>query len=217
MRSAFVTLLVAAAVAGAALGGGWVLEAAALPPPARADRIAADAAAWLLRYRVSSSTYHLGRRSGTALCRHGWFPTREGRLGRGSLLLLDGRTELLSLGGPPRVLGPRLPGDLPVRLALALGGCTADLGDELAGAAQNNRLPRVERAYVADRPAIALRLPRAGRARLTLYVSAASYRPVAVSASFGRHSGSARIRLVHASPALLARLSWSAPSVEGYR
>jgi hypothetical protein len=206
VRRALLSVAVGVAGAAAVVAAGWSLQTAALPPPARGDRVAADAAAWLLRYRLLDDTFHVDGRTANGLCLHGWFPRMDGRLAPGSLLALRPGPRLLALGDRIRILsGHPLPG-LPARLAFALG-CTSELGKPLAEAAQTDTRLRAERSYAAARPAIALRLPRRHDERVTIYVSARSYRPVAAAATLAGLAGTARIRLTKVTPALMAELS----------
>ncbi len=217
VRGVLVTLCVGLLAAGAALGAGWAVLAAALPPPARGDRVAADAAAWLLRFRVTRSTFELNGARQSAYCLHTWFPRRStGTLARGTLLRLDAGGRLLQNGGAVWAEGPVAAG--PQRLdllELELAGCPDVLGTRVAAAAQTADGIRVERAFAAGQPALALRLPtlydRAGRHRFvldraTLYVSARTFKPLLVKASLGPWTGSGRIHLTRATPALLAAL-----------
>lgn len=217
MRSAIVTLVVGVLGAGAFLGGGLALQAAALPPAAQSARVAADAASWLLRYRLSWSSFHVDGRHVTGFCLHTWFPRRTGKLARGTILRLSDGLELLQNGGPiwKTAGGPVQPRHLP-ELELQLAGCPADLGQRVAAAAQAGGDLQMERTFVAGQPALGLRLPirheRVGKHRyilnrIELYVSAQTYKPLAIKASLGRFSGAGEIRLATATPALLHRLT----------
>jgi hypothetical protein len=219
VRSIAVTVAVALSAAGAALAGGFAVQAAVLPHAARGDRVAADAAAWLLRYRVTAASLAVvGSQRASSYCLHTWLPRPDGRLARSTLLLLASGVRIVQNDGPIRVDGSRAPepAHLPM-LQFELAGCSAVLGTRAATAAVAGGV-RVTRAFASGRPALALHLPtlrhpsgRYGivRDRVTLYVDPRTYRPVAVAASLGRLRGISRIRLTRATPGLLRRLESS--------
>ena len=118
MRSVGIPLLVALALAAAALGLAWSVEAVVLPPPARGDLAAAAALAVLQHQRGADSTLLLGR-GGTldATCMQGRFPRRGTllRLSNGARVLDYANAHLttqdmtdLELAGCPHVLGARV-------------------------------------------------------------------------------------------------------------
>ncbi|HWX09016.1 MAG TPA: hypothetical protein VNY33_03470, partial [Gaiellaceae bacterium] len=86
MRSALVTLLVAAAIGAAVFGVSWTVQAAALPAPERADLIAAHADSWLARYRFVESSFAVnGAPAIHGGCLQGWFPLSQGRSDTGTV------------------------------------------------------------------------------------------------------------------------------------
>jgi hypothetical protein len=175
--------------------------------------VAADAASWLSRYRIVGASLRIDGRRESSLCLHSWFPRKDGTLARGELLRLGNGTVIAETGG--RVWadgsGAVLPRHAPFLFELA--GCTSALGARAATAAVDGGT-RIASGFVGGRPALALRLPnRSDRLgarrrvpdRVTLYVTPRTYRPLAVSASLGSEQGFARLRLVRATPGLLAR------------
>lgn len=216
MRGLAVTVVVALAACGAALAGGWGVQTALLPRAEHGDRIAADASALLLRYRVTASSITVGGRREEGLCLHAWFPRRNGTLGRGTLLLLENGDRIAADEGGVEVEGPRRlePRSLRV-LLLELAGCPGVVGGRTAAAAISGGV-RVTRAFAGGQPALGLQLPtqvdrlrrhRLVRDQLTLYVSPRTYHPLAVAASLGSLEGVARVHLLKATPALLARFA----------
>jgi hypothetical protein len=201
-----VTLLAAAAVGAAVLGVGWTVQAAALPAPERADLIAARTASWLSRYRFVESAFSVGGGPAVhAQCMQGWFSAGRRGLQPGSVLhfgrsaavvALEGRTlEVLGMAHRER---PRL-----AVVQLELAGCPRLLARTIAAALQSPPGIRIERATVAERPAIAFTVT-VKRGRLEVYVTPRTYRPIALSLTAGRFTGRSRIRLTRLTPALLA-------------
>jgi hypothetical protein len=215
VRGLLVSVTVALAMCGAALGAGWGVQTAVLPRAAHGSRVAADAAAWLLRYRLVESSLVTGGRRESGFCLRGWFPRPDGRLARGGLLVVDG-LRVADNGGGARLEGTqaKVRAHVPEFL-LEAAGCPGVVGAQAAAAAVDGGI-QVTRAFAGGEAALALHLPsklhRLGRRRflrdrLTLYVNPRTYRPVAVAASLGQLHGVARIRLVRATPALLARFA----------
>jgi hypothetical protein len=225
VRGLAASVVVALSICGAALGAGWMIPAGVLPPPARAERVAADAAAWLLRYRVVESSLRVEGRRVSGLCMRSWFGSRDGMLARGVLLVLGDGTRILDAGGAERMTHP--PGVKPWHspiLLLRLAGCPGIVGKRLAADAVDGTVTE-SRAFAAGQPALALRLrahrDRVGRARLrdrlTVYVGARRYQPLAVVASLGDRSGTSRIRVVRAGASLLERFEATTPRMLGTR
>jgi hypothetical protein len=214
VRGLAVSVVVALAICGAALGVGWAAQARVLPRSPRASHVAADAASWLLRHRVVEASFRVdGGRSERSLCLHSWFPRTDGTVARGALVLLGSGRRIADNGGSVRVAGFRgaRPEYLPLLLELA--GCPSVLGARAATAATDGGI-EIARAFAAGRPVLTLRLPaesdRIGPRtrvadRVTLYVAVRTYRPLAVSVSLGTIRGVARIRALRATPGLLAR------------
>lgn len=205
MRRTLTSAAVALAGAAAVTAGGWALQAAALPPPAHADRVAADASAWLHDYRLVVDTFHVDHRRLTGACLRGWFPSPEGAKTRMSLLSV-GPGKIFRLPGGRRVStqAGELVRSAPVGL-MALAGCSAKLSAVLAAAAQYDRDLRVERSYAANRPTLALKLDRRRDERLTLYVSPKTYLPIVAIVERDGHTATARLYLNRITPRLLSR------------
>jgi hypothetical protein len=223
VRGLAASVIVALSICGVALGAGWVIQTGVLPPPARAERVAANAAAWLLRYRVVESSLRVEGRRVSGLCLRGWFDSRDGLLARGVLLVLGDGTRILDNGGAERMSNP--PGVKPWHsptLLLVLAGCPGIVGKRLASDAVDGTVTE-SRAFAAGRPALALHVPperdhvrgKHVRDRLTVYVSARGYRPLAVVASLGDLSGSARVRVVRTGASLLERFETQSPRMLG--
>ena len=204
MRSKVVTVLVAGAVAAIVLGLGWLVQSAFLPAPARADVIAADASTWLSRYRLTESTLKIGNYpSSHATCVEGWFPAPGGGIAPGTVLRFDrsriveirGRTTQVPAAGA--LTRPRV-----TVLRVALAGCPRILARRIAGRIDSGAKLRIERASVADRPALALPISLHGL-QLRVYLTPLTHRPIAVSADADGLVGESRIRLTTLTPSLL--------------
>jgi hypothetical protein len=205
VRSALVTLLVAAAVGAAVLGAGWTVQAAVLPAPDRADLIVARAAKWLSGYRFVESVFAVGgHRAVRARCLQTWVPAKRGGSRRGTVLHF-GRTGTIVApeGGALQVLGVAHGEPWPLAAAqLELAGCPRLLSHVIEAYTQSLPDIRVKRITVADRPAIGFGLPLES-GRMEIYVTPRTYRPIALSLTAGRHSGHSLIRLTQLTPALL--------------
>jgi hypothetical protein len=204
LTSAAVAFVGAAAVA----AGGWALQATALPPPEHADRIAADASAWLHDYRLVVDVFHLDHRRLKGVCLRGWFPGPGRTKSRESLLSL-GAGRIFRFRSGREVAHRDRDRDGQYRGLLALAGCSAKLSSVLAAAAQSGHALRIERGYAANQPAIALRVGRTRHERLTLYVSPRTYRPIVAIVERGGDTATARLYLNRVTPRLLAR--WRLP------
>jgi hypothetical protein len=207
VRSALVTLLVAAAVGAAALGTGWTVQAASLPAPERGALVVARASTWLSRYRLVDSEFAVGGRPPVhAQCLEGWFPPgRTAGARRGTMLHFGRHGTVAALEGRKlAVLGMARPEAPQLALAqLELGGCSRLLSHAIETDLQSLRRIRVERATVADRPALRFVVPlKLGR--IVMYVTPRTYRPIALSLTLGALHGRSLLRLTRATPALLA-------------
>jgi hypothetical protein len=206
VRSALVTLLVAAAVAVSVLASGWAAQVAALPTPERADLIAAHAASWLSRYRFVESAFSVGGAPAShAQCLEGWFPAGRRGTEHGMLLHFGRDATVVALEGH-RLEELGVPGGERPQLAvvqLELAGCPRLLARRIAAALNSRPGVRIERASVADRPAIAIRVP-VKRGRMVVWVTPRTYRPIALSLTLSRFTGHSRIHLTRLTPALLA-------------
>ena len=196
MRRAFVSVATAfAGVAGVAASC-WALQAAALPPPKPAARVAADASVWFQEYRLAVDVFHFDHQRIKGACVRGWVPRRDGGKARESLLSFRAGPILRLWGrGRVSVVAPsRRHGFPPGRLA-ATAGCTRMLARRLVAAAQGGGRLTTERAYAANRPAIALELQRGRKGRLTLFVSPRTDRPLVAFVGVDRRHVTARIYL----------------------
>jgi hypothetical protein len=225
VRGLAVSVVIALSITGAALGTGWGVQAGVLPRSPRVDHVTADAAAWLLRYRIVAASLRIDGHRESSLCLHSWFRRNDGTLARGSLVVLGDGTRIADSGHHVTVIEPGDSRALHLPLVLELAGCPSVLGARTATAAVNGGIG-ISRGFAAGRPALALRLPaRTDRLgprrhlsdRATLYVSLRTYRPLAVSASLGALRGVARLRLVRATPSLLARFATANARVPGTR
>jgi hypothetical protein len=95
---------------------------------------------------------------------------------------------------------------LPARLASS-AGCGGELASEIAAAAQAGGGLRVERAYAANQPAVALKVSRGKHEHLTLFVSPRTYRPLVAIVARGREQVTARLYLRSATRRLLAKFN----------
>jgi len=193
-------LSVAVGLAGAACvtASAWALQAAALPAPKPATRVAADASAWLHDYRRVVDVFHVDHRRMKGECLRGWFPRPHRPKSRASILSL-GTTRL-------RVPERKHPWRAAARHShqpdriLAFIGCSGELAPVIAAAAQSGGRLSAERSYAANQPAIALELEHAKEERLTLYVSARSYKPLVAFAELDGRQATARLYLAPVGP-----------------
>jgi hypothetical protein len=200
-------LSVAAGLAGAAAvtASGWALQAAALPTPEHADRIAADASAWLHNYRLVVDVFHVDHRRLKGACLRGWFPNEAGVKTLGSLLSLRAGP-VFELSGRRRAVLENGPGTRNdhVRL-LALVGCSGKLARLLGAAAQSGWDLSSERAFAANQPAIELKLDHGRHEHFAIYVSPTTYRPLVAIVRRDHHAATARLYLNRITPRLLRR------------
>lgn len=208
-------LSVAAGLAGDATvtASGWALQAAALPPPEHADRIAADASAWLHNYRLVVDVFHVDHRRMKGACLRGWFPNQTGVKTQASLLSLRGGPVFRLSERRRAVLesGPEIRGE-HVRL-LALAGCSGALARVLASAAQSGWDLSVERGFAADQPAVKLKLDPGRHEHIAVYVSASTYRPLVAVVVRKHRAATARIYLNRITPRLLHRFRFPPESI----
>jgi hypothetical protein len=212
VRRALLSVVLGLAGAAGVAVSGWALQAAALPPPTPAARVAADASTWFHEYRLVVDVFHFDHRRTSGACLRGWFGHSHGHKARESLLSLESGTILRTLpkrrvavfeGHPNR----HLPGSLAVG-----AGCSLALAATLAEAAQTNGDMTVSRAYAANQPAIALKVSRGREKRLTLYVSPETRRPLVAIVAIADHEATARLYLTRVRRAVLAHfhLLWAA-------
>jgi hypothetical protein len=214
MRGALVTLAVGGAAAAAFFGLAFGVQTVGLRSPSHGARVGANVAGLLLRHRVMASTFTIDGAPGRGICLHHWFTRAQtGHLGRGTLLQLDSGERVISNGGPVHVENAPRPGYLP-RLILLVAGCTRDLGQRVALAAQLDAVyPRPAR--LDGRDVLRVRLARIHDPighnrtvvdRVTLWVDPRTYEPLAVWAKVGHHEGYGRIRFRTMTAALLRRV-----------
>jgi hypothetical protein len=177
------------------IASGWALQAAALPPPRPAARIAADASVWFHDYGLAVDVFHFDHRRSKGACLRSW-SLRRGRKVRASLLSFQAGPILrvsgakhVSVVAPPRRRGS------PPGLLAAEAGCSRTLARTLAAFAQGSGHLTTERAYAANRPAVALELQRGREGRVTLYVSPRTDRPLVAFVDLDRRHITARIYL----------------------
>jgi hypothetical protein len=207
VRRALVTVAVACLVAGGAAAAGWGLQATVLPPPTKGARVAARTVAWLLRYRLVESRIRLdGAHPVAAQCLEDWVPAPHhgGNERATELALQDGVRLVLTQEGLRIRAGLHAePRTLPL-VQLELAGCPRILAPRLAAILQTKHV-RVERAFAAGRPALAIHVPTQ-RTALVLYVTPRTFKPFAVGLETRRYTGQSRIRLTRLTPALLRSL-----------
>jgi hypothetical protein len=192
---------------------GWAVQSIGLPRPAQADRVAADAEAWLNYHRFSIDVFHSDDRRFRGACLRGWYAHLGRHRARGSLLVLRGGPVALAtrMGRIEFTAGRRRP-EFPASLAVA-SGCTASLANELNAAWQSGLQLEVDRTYAANQPALALRLPRIRDERLVLYVSPRGYKPLVTILALDGRNASARLYLARATPTREANLHRFLPRI----
>jgi hypothetical protein len=206
VRRALLSVAVAFAGAAGVAASGWALQAAALPPPKPAARIAADASVWFHEYRLEVDVFHFHHRRVHGACIRGWERRRNQPKLRaswlsfhaGPILRVSGKRHVSVVAG--RRLRRFLPG-----LPAADAGCSRMLARTLAAVAQGSGRITMERAYAANRPAIALELQRGSEERLTLFVSPRTNRPLVAFVDLDGRKITARIYLQGVRRKVLAR------------
>jgi hypothetical protein len=205
VRRTLLSVAVALAGAAAITVSGWSLEAAALPAPAHADRVAADASTWLHDYRLVVDVFHVDHRRVKGACLRGWFPDPNGVKTQASLLSLRSGP-VFRLSGRRRVVLRAGKRDRRLHLRLlALAGCSGTLSRFFAAAAQSGGDLSAERSYAANQPAIALKLDRGKHEHFTLYVSPSTFQPLVVIVERDHRAATARLYLNRITPRLLRR------------
>jgi hypothetical protein len=188
------------------MGTAWSVQLVALPRPTHADLVAARAARWLNDYRTAVDVFRVGGRRIEGLCLHGSPTDRHGERSRSSVLVLvSGKTfHVTQTRTEERVVDEAGRQDRPGLLAANVG-CTYQLLAEIGEAVRTNVAIDATPATVARQPAIALRLSRVRRERLTLYVAPSTYRPLFASARIGGRQITARLHLMPLDQQLLAQ------------
>jgi hypothetical protein len=205
VRRALLSVVIAFAGVAGVIASGWALQAGALPPPKPAARVAADASEWFHEYRLAVDVFHFDHRRVRGACIRGWLP-RDGRKVRASLLSFrKGRILRVSGKRHVSVVAATRRRHSPPGLLAADAGCSQMLARTLAAAAQGTAHLTTERAYAANRPALALELQRGREERLTLFVSPRTDRPLVAFVDLDRRKITARIYLQPATQAVLRR------------
>lgn len=183
----------------------WALQAAALPPPRPAARVAADASVWLHEYRLAIDVFHFRHRRIKGACLSTWLRRPDEMRVRSSLLSFgSGPTLRVSGRRHVSVEARRGRGPFPSGLLAADAGCSRILSEALTAAAQNGGHLTTERSYAANRPTIALELQRSRKERLTVFVSPRTDRPLVAFVHLDRRNITARIYLQPATRRALA-------------
>lgn len=206
MRRALLSVAIAFAGVAGVIASGWALQAGALPPPKPAARVAADASVWFHEYRFAVDVFHFEHRRVEGACVRGWFRRRNRSKVRGSLLSFRAGPILRVTGKRHvSVVAARGRRRFSPRLLAADAGCSRMLAGTLAAAAQGAARLTTERAFAANRPAIALELQRSREVRLTVFVSPRTERPLVAFVDLDGRKITARIYLQRATREVLAR------------
>lgn len=203
VRRALLSVAVALAGAACVTASGWALQAAALPPPGPATRVAADASAWFHEHRFTVDVFHVDHRRTKGACLRGWFPRPHKPKARASLLALGAAPLLVPERRHPWLSAGRR-SDQPARI-MAFVGCSGELAPVLGMAAQNGDRLTTERGYAANQPAIALEVAHGREARLTLYVSPRSYQPLVAFVDLEGRQATARLYPARVTSSVLSR------------
>jgi hypothetical protein len=206
VRRTLLSVVIGLAGAAGVTATGWALQAAALPPPTPAARMAADASVWFHEHRLVIDVFHVGRRRQSAACLRGWFAAAHGGVVRGSLLGMEGGPVLRIAADSRRVsvVRGRLRRRLPARLAVT-AGCSGELAPLLARAAQSGGHLRAVPDFAAGRATVALELMPSEGERLTLDVSPRTFQPLVATIVRGDRTLTARLYLAHAQRGVLQR------------
>lgn len=205
VRRAVVSVVVAVGGAAGVLASGWALQAAALPPPRPAARIAADASTWFHDYGLTVDVFHFDHRRVKGACVRSWAWRRDrAKVGASVLSFVGGPTLRFSGRSFVSVLAGRRGRPFPPGLLAVDAGCSRVLARTLAAVAQNGGHLTTERGYAANRPAVALTLQRGKEERLTLYVEPRTDRPLVAVLDYDRREITARIFLQRATRRRLA-------------
>lgn len=206
MRRALLSVAVAFAGAAGVAASGWALQAAALPRPKPAARVAADASVWFHEYRLVVGIFHFHHQRLEGACVRGWERGRNGSKLRTSLVSFRAGP-ILRVSGKRHVsvVEARRRRRFPPGLLAADVGCSRMLARTIAAAAQGSGRLTMERAYAANRPAIALEVQRGREERMTLFVSPATYRPLVAFVDLDGRKITARIYLPRVRRRVLAQ------------
>jgi hypothetical protein len=205
VRRALVSVAIAVVGAAGVAASGWALQAAALPPPKPAARVAADASVWFHEYRLTVDVFHFDHRRVEGACVRGWQRPRNGTKIRGSLLSLRAGPILRVSGKRHVSVVVARRGRFPPGPLAATASCSHTLAATLAAAAQGAGHITMERAYAVNHPAIALELQLSREERLTLFVSPETARPLVAFVDLDGQKISSRIYLQRIRPWVLAQ------------
>ena len=205
MRQALLSVVLAFAGVAGVIASGWAVQAGALPPPKPAARVAADASEWFHEYRLAVDVFHFHHRRVEGACVRGWLRRPNGSKTGGSLLSF-GAGPVLRIAGKRHVSVVAPPGRrFPPGLLAADAGCSRVLARTLAAAAQGAARLTTERAFAANRPAVALEVQRSEDARLTVFLSPETDRPLVAFVDLDGRMITARIYLQRVTRGVLAQ------------
>ena len=201
------TFAVAAALVGAVIGAGMLVQEASLPAAPPVALAAVRAAIHLERHRLVDSTFSLGGSSVHGRCVQDWFGV-GGRRRRGTVLRLDSGFVLLAV--PPHTLvaqgGTSAQRAASPLVLMELGGCPHLLARRLETLAQ-------ERRGLTMRDGRLLFSLKGTRVALTLAPSTGV--PLAISVVTRHVRGTGRIRFIRMTPKLRRQLSGRLLAVSG--
>lgn len=186
-------VLLALAIPACATAVGVAVQAAAFGRAPEDSLATAQALRELVRYHVMRGTETVAGRSLGSSCVQGWFEVgSHGRLARGAIVLLSDGERLYDFGHGVRRLvrvGRSRPADREDRVRFALAACPRYLGDRLATDLIRGKTIELSNLVTDGTHAMAI-LVGARRTRFALDVGPPAYKPVAMSFSDGRFSGS---------------------------
>jgi hypothetical protein len=185
-------LLLALGIPACIAAAGVVVQAAAFGRASKDTLVATDALRELVRYHVMRGDEALGGKTISTTCIQGWFRApRRARLLPGALVLLGDGERLYDLGTGIRVFpksGPTRPADPAERARFLLAGCPHFVGNRFATDLIRGR-PVEVLSGTADGEHAATIAVGGHEARLTLDVTAVTYKPLALAYSDGRFRG----------------------------
>jgi len=204
-----VTFAVAAALVGAVLGAGMLVQEASFPTPPPATVAALRAATHLERHRLVDSTFSLGGSSVHGRCGQDWFGV-GGRRRRGTVLRLDSGFVLLAVSPHTLVAtgGTVAQRAVSPLVLMELGGCPHMLARRLETLAQQRRGLTLR----DGRLSFSL---KGTRVALTLAPSTGA--PLRISVVTPRVRATGRIRFIRVTPKLRQQLSGGFSAVSGQK
>ena len=172
---------------------GVAVQAAAFGRAPKDSLVVAQALRELSRYHVMNATETVAGRPLRSSCVQGWFKFgSRRRLTRGAIVLFSNGERLYDLGHGVRRLPrrrPSRPADLEDRVRFVLAACPLYLTDRLATDLVRGTTIELSDRRTDDTEAAAI-IVGAHRTRLTLDVTPLAYKPVAMSFTSRRFSGS---------------------------